>query len=168
MASEGLPENTSAAHRRLRLTFDLAFWRQQEQVEQGRALDGKLGQTVGFNAAMVALFGTAVLLISAADLSTIGVFMVIAAALFIANAVVSTVAFVIGRWTLSPSLEELRRYAQHESEDEMLRWVIDEILQAVRANERVLRIKETLVALAITLTATTAVVIAVAAIRVAL
>ena len=152
----------------LRLAFDIALWRQQEQVDRARALDGKLGQTLGLNAAMIAVFGSAVLLASSADLAAIGNTVQIAAGLFIANVVVSAWAFIIGHWTLAPNLEELVEHAEVADHPDLLRWAIEALLHATKQNERVLRTKDALVVLAIGLTAATAVTLAVAAIRVAL
>lgn len=156
------------AQPQLRLAFDIALWRQQEQVDRARALDGKLGQTLGLNAAMIAVFGSAVLLASSADLAAIGNTVQIAAGLFIANALVSAWAFIIGRWTLVPNLEELVEYAEVADQEALLRWALKALLHATQQNERVLRAKDALVVLAIGLTAATAVTLAVAAIRVAL
>ena len=154
------------AQPQLRLAFDIALWRQQEQVDRARALDGKLGQTLGLNAAMIAVFGSAVLLASSADLAEIGNTVQIAAGLFIANVIISALAFILGTWRLSPRLDMLPQYAESPNEDEMLRRVTTALVGAVQANEPVLRLKEILVGLAIGLTGATAVVIAVAAIRV--
>ena len=154
------------AQPQLRLAFDIALWRQQEQVDRARALDGKLGQTLGLNAAMIAVFGSAVLLASSADLVAIRLVVQVAAGLFIANVIISTLAFILGTWRLSPSLDMLPQYAESLEEGEMLRRVTATLVRAVQANEPVLRLKEILVGLAIGLTAATAVVIAVAAIRV--
>ena len=156
------------AQPQLRLAFDIALWRQQEQVDRARALDGKLGQTLGLNAAMIAVFGSAVLLASSADLAEIGGTVPAATGLFIANILVSTWAFIIGRWTVAPNLEELVEHAEVANQDDLLRWVIEALLRATKQNERVLRAKGLLVVLAIGLTAATAVTLAVAAIRVAL
>ena len=152
----------------LRLAFDLALWRQQEQVERARALDGKLGQTIGLSAAMIAVFGSAVLLAASADLSAISGIVPVAAGLFIANVLVSTLAFAFGRWTIAPNLDELISYAEAAVQDALLRWAIETLVRAAKMNERVLRVKEALVVSAIVLTAATAVTLAVAAIRVAL
>ena len=154
------------AQPQLRLAFDIALWRQQEQVDRARALDGKLGQTLGLNAAMIAVFGSAVLLASNADLAEIGNTVQIAAGLFIANVIISALAFILGTWRLSPRLDRLPQYTESLNEDEMLRRVTTALVGAVQANEPVLRLKEILVGLAIGLTGATAVVIAVAAIRV--
>ncbi len=154
------------AQPQLRLAFDIALWRQQEQVDRARALDGKLGQTLGLNAAMIAVFGSAVLLASSADLAEIGNTVQIAAGLFIANVIISALAFILGTWRLSPRLDRLPQYTESLNEDEMLRRVTTALVGAVQANEPVLRLKEILVGLAIGLTGATAVVIAVAAIRV--
>ena len=148
----------------LRLAFDLALWRQQEQVERARALDGKLGQTIGLSAAMIAVFGSAVLLVSADDLLEIGALVRVAAGLFIANVVVSAVAAVVGRWTLAPNLNDLLGYVEAAGEDEMLLWATEALTKAIDQNERWLWLKGALVALAIALTATTAVTIALGAI----
>ena len=156
------------AQPQLRLAFDIALWRQQEQVDRARALDGKLGQTLGLNAAMIAVFGSAVLLASNADLAEIGNTVQVAAGLFIANVVVSAWAFIIGHWTLAPNLEELVEHAEVADHPDLLRWAIEALLHATKQNERVLRTKDALVVLAIGLTAATAVTLAVAAIRVAL
>lgn len=155
------------AQPQLRLAFDIALWRQQEQVDRARALDGKLGQTLGLNAAMIAVFGSAVLLASSADLAEIGNTVQIAAGLFIANVIISAFAAIVGRWTLAPNLAELRRYAQVSDEAKVLRWAIASLEEAIASNERWLWLKGLLVALAIALTAATAVTIALAAIRVA-
>ena len=156
------------AQPQLRLAFDIALWRQQEQVDRARALDGKLGQTLGLNAAMIAVFGSAVLLASNADLAEIGGTVPAAAGLFIANIIVSTLAFVVGRWTVAPSLEELVEYAEAADQEALLRWVLKALVRAAKRNERILRVKDALVVSAIGLTAATAVTLAVAAIRVAL
>ena len=156
------------AQPQLRLAFDIALWRQQEQVDRARALDGKLGQTLGLNAAMIAVFGSAVLLASSADLAEIGSTVPAAAGLFIANIIVSTLAFVVGRWTVAPNLEELVEHAEVADQETLLRWVLKALVRAAKRNERILRVKDALVVLAIGLTAATAVTLAVAAIRVAL
>ena len=156
------------AQPQLRLAFDIALWRQQEQVDRARALDGKLGQTLGLNAAMIAVFGSAVLLASNADLAEIGNTVPAAAGLFIANIIVSTLAFVVGRWTVAPNLEELVEYAEAADQETLLRWVLKALVRAAKRNERILRVKDALVVSAIGLTAATAVTLAVAAIRVAL
>ena len=156
------------AQPQLRLAFDIALWRQQEQVDRARALDGKLGQTLGLNAAMIAVFGSAVLLASSADLAEIGNTVQAAAGLFIANIVVSTLAFVVGRWTVAPNLEELVEYAEVADQETLLRWALKALVRAAKRNERILRVKDALVVSAIGLTAATAVTLAVAAIRVAL
>ena len=154
----------AGAQAQLRLAFDLALWRQQEQVERARALDGKLGQTIGLSAAMIAVFGSAVLLVSADDLSSIGDIVRIAAGLFITNVVVSAVAAVVGRWTLAPNLNDLLGYAETAGADEMLLWATEALTKAIAQNERWLWFKGALVALAIALTTTTAVTIALGAI----
>ena len=148
----------------LRLAFDLALWRQQEQVERARALDGKLGQTIGLSAAMIAVFGSAVLLVGADDLSRIGDIVRIAAGLFIANVVVSAAAAVVGRWTLAPNLRGLLALAESADEAKMLTWVTAALVEAIARNERWLWGKGILVSVAIGLTAATAVTIAVGAI----
>lgn len=148
----------------LRLAFDLALWRQQEQVERARALDGKLGQTIGLSAAMIAVFGSAVLL-AGPNQSAISVAVTVAAALFIANVILSAWAFVIGRWTLAPNLQQLLDDAASADEGELLRWITGALIRAIDANEQGLRFKEVLTTLAIVLTAATAVAIAAAAIR---
>ena len=154
----------AGAQAQLRLAFDLALWRQQEQVERARALDGKLGQTIGLSAAMIAVFGSAVLLVSADELSRIGDIVRIAAGLFIANVVVSAVAAVVGRWTLAPNLRALLAFAASADQDELLAWVTAALMEAIARNERWLWGKGILVAVAIGLTAATAVTIAVGAI----
>lgn len=161
-------ELRAGAQPQLRLAFDIALWRQQEQVDRARALDGKLGQTLGLNAAMIAVFGSAVLLASSADLAAIGNTVQAAAGLFIANIVVSTLAFVVGRWTVAPNLEELVEYAEVADQETLLRWALKVLVRAAKRNERILRVKDALVVSAIGLTAATAVTLAVAAIRVAL
>lgn len=165
MASPELPNDPpTSAHPQLRLAFDLALWRQQEQVARARALDGKLGQTIGLSAAMIAVFGSAVLL-AGPNLSAISVAVTVAAALFIANVILSAWAFVIGRWTLAPNLRQLFDDAVSADEGEMLRWATEALLHAIDANEQILRFKEVLTTLAIVLTAATAVAIASAAIH---
>ena len=152
------------AQPQLRLAFDIALWRQQEQVDRARALDGKLGQTLGLNAAMIAVFGSAVLLASSADLAEIGSTVQIAAGLFIANVVVSAFAAIVGRWTLAPNLNELLGYAESADEDEMLLWLTEALKLTIDRNERWLWLKGLLVALSIVLTTATAMTIALAAI----
>ena len=165
MASPELPNDpTTSAHPQLRLAFDLALWRQQEQQARDRALESKLGYAFGLSAALVAVFGTALLFASDASVSQIRDPVVAAAALFIADIVVSALAFVIGRWTLAPNLDELVEYAATADEEELLRWTTDVLVKAVESNERWLWLKGLLVGAAIGLTAATAVTIAVAAI----
>ena len=159
-----LEEAETTAQPQLRLAFDIALWRQQEQVERARALDGKLGQTIGLSAAMIAVFGSAVLLVSGDDLPQISNIVRVAAGLFIANVVISAIASVVGRWTLAPNLRRLLEYADSADEDEMLFWATAALVEAIARNERWLWVKGTLVALAIALTAATAVTIAVGAI----
>ena len=152
------------AQPQLRLAFDIALWRQQEQRERDRTLDSRLGYAFGLSAAMIALFGTASLFVDRSDISEIGEIVAAAAALFITNIVISAIAFVIGRWTLAPNLPELLRYAETTDEDELLRWATDALKQAIAHNERWLWLKGWLVSLAVVLTAATAVTIAVATI----
>ena len=159
-----LEETETTAQPQLRLAFDIALWRQQEQVERARALDGKLGQTIGLSAAMIAVFGSAVLLVSGDDLPQISNIVRVAAGLFIANVVISAIASVVGRWTLAPNLDELRHYVQFADEARVLRWAIASLAKAIDRNERWLWLKGALVALAIGLTAATAVTIALGAI----
>ena len=133
-----------------------------------RALDGKLGQTIGLSAAMIAVFGSAVLLAASADLAAIGGVVPVAAGLFIANVVVSALAFVLGHWTIAPNLDDLVKYAAVAEQDALLRWAIEALVRAAKKNERVLQVKEAPVASAIALTAATAVTLAAAAIHAAL
>ena len=85
-----MAEDTSGA----RLAYDIAFWRLREQIEYGRSLDSKLGSAFALSAAMIALLGSA--LIFSAPVNHMGVesAVISAAALFIANIVVSTGALI--------------------------------------------------------------------------
>ena len=159
-----LEEAETTAQPQLRLAFDIALWRQQEQQARDRALESKLGYAFGLSAALVAVFGTALLFASEASVSEIRVAVVVAATLFIADIVVSALGFVIGRWTLAPNLNELLEYAEVADEDDILRWATTALAQAIASNERWLWLKGLLVGVAIGLTAATAVTIAVAAV----
>ena len=157
-------QSQTSSQPQLRLAFDLALWRQQEQQARNRALESKLGYAFGLSAALVAVFGTALLFASDASVSQVRVAMIVAAALFITGIVVSALAFVIGRWALAPNLNRLLEYAESVDEEDLLRWATNSLLDATASNERWLWLKGLLVSAAIGLAAGTAVTIAVAAI----
>lgn len=80
-----------------RLPYEIALWRLQQQIEYGRSLDSKLGSAFALRAAMIALLGSALIFASPLEERGVGAAVSAAAALFIANILVSTAALLAGR-----------------------------------------------------------------------
>lgn len=145
-----------------KVAFEITFWRLQEQVARDAALNAKLGGTFALSAAMIALLGSALLFGGQETPERVDGVVLAAIALFAANIVVSASAYLIGRWTLAPSVNDLLEYSRIWDEEELTRWATAAMVDAVNRNERSLRVKDALVGAATVLTAATALAIAIA------
>ena len=147
-----------------RLAFEVALWRLQQQIEYGRSLDSKLGSAFALSAAMIALLGSALIFASPLDERGVGAAVTAAAALFIANIVISTAALLIWRLNIGPTSMQLRNVAVVSDDEDVWRLTAEQFGVAERGNVRVLRIKAVLVGAALLVTAATAIAVATAAI----
>ena len=146
-----------------RLPYEIALWRLQQQIEYGRSLDSKLGSAFALSAAMIALPGSALIFASPLEERGVGAAVSAAAALFIANILVSTAALLAGRQHFGPSAELVSTLASAADTD-LPRRTAALLTLAERRNSGVLRVKSTMVGAALLLTAATAIAIAVAVI----
>ena len=112
---------------------------------------------------MIALLGSALLVASDELRDQLQIGFTVAASLFIASIAVSTVAYVLSRWTLAPNLRELLALTDPTTNNESEAWVAELLVLAVARNEPQLQLKAWLVNVAIILTAATAIAIAVSA-----
>ena len=147
-----------------RLAFEIALWRLREQIEYGRSLDSKLGSAFALSAAMIALLGSALIFAAPVEPGGVGAAVILAAGLFIANIVVSTLALLIWRLDIGPSAEQILKMVGGGQELDISIWIAQEISVAERRNASILRIKSGFVTTALVLTAATAIAIATAAI----
>lgn len=148
----------------LRLAFELALWRIQEQLDRARALDGRLANTFGLSAAMIALLGSALLFADEARTAEVREAVTAAAALFSVNIVISTAALLVGKLAVTPDLEELQRHVRVAEERELTLWAIEALANAADGNAFQLQLKGWLVSAAILMTAATGVAVASSAI----
>ena len=147
-----------------RLAYDIAFWRLREQIAYGRSLDSKLGGAFALSAAMIALLGSALIFAAPVDEAGVQAAVTSAAALFIANIVVSTAALLIWRSDIGPNAGEIERIASEGNEEYMWRRAAEELWAAEQRSARTFRVKSVLVGAALLLTAATAIAVAAAAI----
>ena len=144
--------------------YDLARWRLDEQSAYARALDTRLGVTFALSAAMIALFGSALLFASPDEVAPATDAVRAAAGLFIANIVVSAAALLDSRWRTVVDLETVTTYAAVLSGAALQEQLTVVLIEAVRGNEQAILLKSWLVGMAIVLASATAVAIAVAAV----
>ncbi|MCY4618850.1 MAG: hypothetical protein OXD50_09930 [Chloroflexi bacterium] len=109
---------------------------------------------------MIALLGSAVLFADESQTAEIETAVTAAAALFVANIVISTVALLIGRMAVAPNLAELLANLESGSNDELTRWAAEALVQAAEVNAPQLQLKGWLVSAAVAMTAATAVAVA--------
>lgn len=156
----------SSARSGKRLAYELALWRLEEQRSFAATLDSRLGNAVALGAAMVALLGSALLFAEGVDRATIRPVVHVAVGLFIASVLISTLAYLTGRLRLAPNLRELIVLSEEVSDEDLLALATNSLARAVEANEPRLFAKSWLVNVTVATTGSTAVVIAIAAIRV--
>ena len=148
----------------VRLAFDIALWRLQEQLERSRSLDSRLGNAFGLSAAMIAILGSAVLFADETRTAEIEIAVTAAAGLFVANIVIATVALLIGRMAVAPNLAELLENIESGDYEEVTRWAAEALVHATEGNALQLQLKGWLVSAAVATTAATAVAVASSAI----
>ena len=146
-----------------KIAYEIALWRLQEQLSYSSTLDNRLATSFALAAAMVTLLGSALLFSDASDRAGISEAVVVAAGIFVANVVVATSALLLGRWALAPSLDQLLIHSQSAGAEELAYWTAEAIASAVEENGRQLRLKSQLVNLAIVLTGSTSIAVAIAA-----
>lgn len=149
-----------------RLAYELALWRLEEQRSFAATLDSRLGNAVALGAAMIALLGSALLFAEGVDRAAIRPVVHVAVGLFIASTVISTLAYLTGRLRLAPNLRELMDLSEEVDDEELIALATNSLARAVEANELGLFAKSWLVNATVAITGSTAIVIAVAAIRV--
>ena len=147
-----------------RLGYEIALWRLREQIEYGRSLDSKLGSAFALSAAMIALLGSALIFAAPVEQEGVGTAVTAAAGLFIANIVVSTAALLIGRLRIGPTNAQISTRFGVGEEADLSVWAAQQFAAAEQRNNRVFRIKASLVTAALLLTAATAIAIAAATI----
>ncbi len=157
---------SSAIKSRNGLAYELALWRLEEQRSFAATLDSRLGNAVALGAAMVALLGSALLFAEGVDRATIQPVVHVAVGLFIASVALSTLAYLTGRLRLAPNLRELIEMSEEVSDEDLIVLATNSLARAVEANEPRLFAKSWLVNATVATTGSTAITIAIAAIRV--
>lgn len=151
----------SPASTRLYLTE--VRWRRDDQIRRLTRLEQKLATAFTLNVAVIALFGASLGIAGGPFPLAVEVLVYLTVSLFSVGVAVSTRVYLGTRWSRTPDLDYfLAQLASHEAEV-MEEWLADEITRGILDNESALDRKSKDIAIAVLLSAGTAVLVGVTA-----
>lgn len=145
--------------------YDIARWRLDEQLHRVDALDTKVANMFYLIAALAPLFG-ALFVFSDTEGAARALY-VLAVAVYFAVVALTVLAYTGSRWSLRPALSTLKDYSDAYDDPTIRRWIAQETMLSIAANEQRLKRKGYFVSLAIMAFAVDAVIIALGAVAAA-
>ena len=136
-----------------------ARWQRDDQNRRVSALNRKLVTTFTLNVAVVAVFVASLRLTAGPLPLVVDCLFYSTIFLFVVGVLVAARAYAVATWYRRPDLERLRTHLSVYDSSTMTAWVADEIVRALRENERLIDVKSARVQWAIGLAAVTAVLV---------
>lgn len=138
-------------------------WRRDDQIRRLTRLEQKLGTAFTLNVAVIALFGASLGIAGGPFPLAVEILVYCTVSLFALGVVVSTRVYLSMRWSQTPDLQYfLAQLGSHDPEA-MEEWLADEITRGIVDNESALDSKSKESAIALLLSAGTAVLVGVTA-----
>ncbi len=119
--------------------YEITRWRLDEQLHRVDALDSKIANMFYLIAGLVPLFGALFVFSDTEGAAT--VLYVLAVVVYFLVVLFTVLAYLGSRWSVRPALSTLQEYADAYDEPTVRRWVAQETMLSISANEPKLRRK---------------------------